>query len=54
MGELLESHAHDPASPSQRQQPARRPKLGPWQGMIEAVLEDAKQRPARIAMPLTA
>ncbi len=29
----------------QRQKPARRPKLGPWQGVIDAILEDDKQRP---------
>ncbi len=28
----------------QRQKPARRPKLGPWQGAIDAILEDDKQR----------
>ena len=28
----------------QRQQPVRRPKLGPWQGAIDAILEDDKQR----------
>jgi transposase len=31
----------------QRQRPARRPKLGPWQGVIEAILEDDKQRPKK-------
>jgi len=30
-----------------RQQPVRRPKLGPWQGAIDAILEDDKQRPRR-------
>ena len=30
-----------------RQQPVRRPKLGPWQGVIDAILEDDKQRPAK-------
>jgi hypothetical protein len=28
----------------QRQQPIRRPKLGPWLGVIDAILEDDKQR----------
>jgi transposase len=31
----------------QRQQPVRRPKLGPWLGVIDAILDDDKQRPAR-------
>ena len=31
----------------QRQQPARRPKLGPWQGVIDAILEDDKRRPPK-------
>ncbi|MGB9145149.1 MAG: IS21 family transposase [Acidobacteriaceae bacterium] len=31
----------------QRQQPIKRPKLGPWQGVIDAILEDDKQRPAK-------
>jgi transposase len=31
----------------QRQRPVRRPKLGPWQGVIDAVLEDDKLRPRR-------
>jgi transposase len=31
----------------QRQQPIRRPKLGPWLGVIDAILEDDKQRPAK-------
>lgn len=31
----------------QRQQAIRRPKLGPWLGVIDAILEDDKQRPAR-------
>jgi transposase len=30
-----------------RQQPVRRPKLGPWLGVIDAILEDDKQRPAK-------
>ena len=31
----------------QRQQPVRRPKLGPWQGVIDAIAEDDKQRPRK-------
>jgi transposase len=31
----------------QRQQPIKRPKLGPWVGVIDAILEDDKQRPAK-------
>ncbi len=31
----------------QRQKPVRRPKLGPWQGIIDAILEDDKQRPRK-------
>jgi transposase len=31
----------------QRQQPAKRPKLGPWVGVIDAILEDDKTRPAK-------
>lgn len=31
----------------QRQQPIRRPKLGPWIGVIDAILDDDKQRPAK-------
>jgi transposase len=31
----------------QRQQPIKRPKLGPWQGVIDAILEDDKHRPAK-------
>ena len=31
----------------QRQQPARRPKLGPWLGVIDAILEEDKQRPKK-------
>ena len=30
-----------------RQQPVRRPKLGPWLGVIDAILEDDKQRPRK-------
>ena len=30
-----------------RQQPVRRPKLGPWIGGIDAILEDDRQRPAK-------
>jgi transposase len=29
----------------QRQKPIKRPKLGPWQGVIDAILEDDKRRP---------
>lgn len=32
---------------SQRQQPVKKPKLGPWLGVIDAILEDDKQRPAK-------
>ena len=31
----------------QRQKPVKRPKLGPWQGVIDAILEDDKQRPRK-------
>jgi len=31
----------------QRQQPARRPKLGPWQDVIDAIVEDDKHRPRK-------
>ena len=31
----------------QRQQPIKRPKLGPWLGVIDAILEDDKQRSAK-------
>lgn len=31
----------------QRQKPVRRPKLDPWQGVIDAILEDDKQRPRK-------
>jgi transposase len=31
----------------QRQKPVRRPKLGPWQGAIDAVLEEDKRRPPK-------
>jgi transposase len=31
----------------QRQQPVKRPKLGPWPGAIDAILEEDKRRPAR-------
>src|ERR1035441_1419444 len=31
----------------QRQQPVRRPKLGPWLGVIDAILMDDKTRPAK-------
>jgi transposase len=30
-----------------RQQPIQRPKLGPWLGVIDAILEDDKQRPLK-------
>ena len=30
-----------------RQAPIRRPKLGPWQGVIDAILSDDKQRPRK-------
>ena len=30
----------------QRQHPIRRPKLGPWLGVIDAIVSDDKQRPA--------
>ncbi len=30
-----------------RQQPVRRPKLGPWQGVIDAILDDDKQHPRK-------
>jgi transposase len=37
-----------PAPPGyQRHQPVRRPKLGPWQGAIDAMLEEDKSRPRR-------
>jgi transposase len=31
----------------QRQQPIKRPKLGPWVGVIDAILNDDKQRPVK-------
>jgi transposase len=31
----------------QRQQPIKRPKLGPWLGVVDAILEDDKLRPAK-------
>ena len=31
----------------QRQQPIKRPKLRPWLGVIDAILSDDKQRPAK-------
>ena len=31
----------------QRQQPIKRPKLGPWLGVIDAIVEDDKQRPPK-------
>jgi transposase len=30
-----------------RQQPVRRPKLGPWIGVIDAILDDDRQRPSK-------
>jgi len=37
-----------PAPPGyQRLKPVRRPMLGPWQGAIDAILEEDKSRPAR-------
>lgn len=30
-----------------RQQPVRRPKLGPWIGVIDAILEDDRQTPPK-------
>src|ERR1035438_1699005 len=30
-----------------RKEPARRPKLGPWVGVIDAILEEDNQRPAK-------
>ena len=30
-----------------RKEPAKRPKLGPWGGVIDAILEEDKQRPAK-------
>src|SRR5271163_5059803 len=37
-----------PAPPGyQRQKPVRRPKLGPWQGAIDAILDEDKSRPRR-------
>ncbi len=32
----------------QRQQPAKRPKSGPWLGVIYAILNDDKQRPVKL------
>ena len=31
----------------QRQQPIRRPKLGPWLGVVDAILNDDKLRPGK-------
>lgn len=31
----------------QRQQPIKKPKLGPWLGVIDAILSDDKQRPVK-------
>jgi transposase len=33
----------------QRRQPARRPKLGPWLGVIDTILKDDKTRPANLS-----
>ena len=33
----------------QRQQPVKRPKLGPWLGVIDAILEEDKSQPAQAA-----
>lgn len=33
--------------PDRRQQPVRRPKLGPWIGVIDAILDDDRQRPSK-------
>jgi transposase len=30
-----------------REQPVKRPKLGPWLGVIDAILEDDKNRPSK-------
>ncbi len=30
-----------------RQEPVKRPKLGPWVGVIDSILEDDKTRPAK-------
>jgi hypothetical protein len=30
-----------------RKEPPKRPKLGPWVGVIDAILEEDKQRPAK-------
>ena len=30
-----------------REQPVKRPKLGPWLGVIDAILEDDKNRPTK-------
>ena len=30
-----------------RKEPVKRPKLGPWLGVIDAILEEDKQRPAK-------
>jgi hypothetical protein len=32
----------------QRQQPINRPKLGSWLGVIDAILAEDKQRPAKL------
>ena len=33
--------------PGYRRQPVRRPKLGPWIGVIDAILGDDRQKPAK-------
>jgi transposase len=38
----------------QRQQPIKRPKLGPWLGVIDAILNDDKQRPVEAAAHIEA
>src|SRR5271170_3102059 len=41
-----------PAPPGyQRHKPVWRPKLGPWQGAIDAILEEDKNRPRRQRQP---
>jgi hypothetical protein len=40
-------HRVDNRKEYQRQKPVRRPKLGPWQGAIDAILQDDKQRPRK-------
>jgi hypothetical protein len=33
--------------PRRSKEPPKRPKPGPWMGMIDAILEEDKQRPAK-------